>query len=48
VTLHALGDTDQARAHWRHALAIFERLETTDHADQVRDLLAEQVTPPRR
>jgi DNA-binding SARP family transcriptional activator len=40
VTLRALGHAEEARAHLRQALAIFERLKTTD-ADQVRALLAE-------
>jgi tetratricopeptide (TPR) repeat protein len=40
VTLRALGRLDQARAHWLEALAILERLRSTN-ADQVRALLAE-------
>jgi tetratricopeptide (TPR) repeat protein len=40
VTLRALGDLEEARAHWLEALATFERLESTN-ADQVRALLAE-------
>ena len=43
VTLRALGRPEEARAHWRQALALFEQLQTTD-ADQVRALLGEQVT----
>jgi tetratricopeptide (TPR) repeat protein len=39
-TLRAHGDHESARAHWREALAIFERLHTTA-ADEVRALLAE-------
>lgn len=37
VTLRALGLREEARAHWRHTLAILEQLRTTD-ADQVRAL----------
>jgi tetratricopeptide (TPR) repeat protein len=43
VTLRALGRPEEARAHLRQALALFERLQTTD-ADQVRALLGEQIT----
>jgi len=39
VTLRALGRPEEARAHWRQALAIFKRLQSAD-ADQVRALLA--------
>lgn len=45
VTLQALGHPEQARAHWLEALAILERLQTTD-ADQVRVLLAELPAAP--
>jgi transposase-like protein len=37
----------EARAHWRQALAIFKRLQTTD-AEQVRALLADLPGSPRR
>jgi hypothetical protein len=40
VTLRALGREEEARAHLRQALALFEKLQTAD-ADQVRALLAE-------
>jgi Flp pilus assembly protein TadD len=40
VTLRALGQAEEARAHLRQALALFEELQTAD-ADQVRALLAE-------
>jgi Flp pilus assembly protein TadD len=40
VTLRALGHTEEARAHLRQALALFEELQTAD-ADQVRTLIAE-------
>jgi hypothetical protein len=40
VTLQALGRTEEARAHWREALAILEQLQTT-YADSVRALLAQ-------
>jgi hypothetical protein len=43
VTLRALGRPEEARAHWRRALAIFEQLQTTD-VEQVRDLLDERIT----
>jgi tetratricopeptide (TPR) repeat protein len=39
VTLRALDRLEEARRHWQEALAIFERLRTTD-AGQVRALLA--------
>jgi hypothetical protein len=45
VTLRALGRPQEAQARWRQALAIFERLQTTD-ADQVRALLAEPLPGP--
>jgi hypothetical protein len=38
--MRAMGRVEEARAHWLEALAIFERLRTTD-ADQVRALLSE-------
>jgi hypothetical protein len=44
-TLRALGQPQQARAHWHQALAIFEHLGTTD-ADQVRTLLAGEPSGP--
>ena len=40
MTLRALGHAEEARAHLRQALALFEELQTAD-ADQVRALLAE-------
>jgi hypothetical protein len=45
VTLRALGRPEDARAHWLHALAIFEQLRSAD-ADQLRILLAEPPTGP--
>ena len=41
MTLRALGRAEEARAHWLDALAILQRLQTTD-ADQVRIVLAEE------
>jgi hypothetical protein len=40
MVLRALGQAEEARAHLRQALALFEQLQTAD-ADQVRALLAE-------
>ena len=39
-TLRALGRPEEARAHWRRALTLFEQLQSTD-AEQVRALLAD-------
>lgn len=39
MTLRELGRPEEARAHWRQALTILERLESPD-ADKVRVLLA--------
>ena len=44
MTLRELDRPQEAQAHWRQALAIFERLQTGD-ADQVRALLA--ARPPQ-
>lgn len=44
VTMHRLGRHEDARAHWRQALAILERLQTFA-AEEVRALLADQSAP---
>jgi len=43
VTLRPLGHAEEARAHLRQALALFEKLQTTD-VEQVRALLGEPIT----
>jgi hypothetical protein len=47
-TLHGLGRQDEACAHLRQALAIFERLGATTAADEVRALLAAQLASSPR
>jgi DNA-binding SARP family transcriptional activator len=47
TTLWALDRRDEARVHWRQALAIFERMQAPE-AGQVRELLAGRPAAPRR